>query len=161
MRIKFSSKRTHVTGGFWRNLALGLWVAGFVVGGLSHLADIAVFGWLPYTHVPAILNAFFTALLPLDFLVAALILVRPRAGLLLGLAVLTGDILANAWVIAQPGIGGWHWRYSLIGLFALFVVLTLSWLLRAGVHDQATSKTPSTSTAAPSGSTGQDTAERA
>jgi len=99
--------------------------------------------------------------LPLGFLVAALLLVRPRAGLLLGLAVLTGDILANAWVIAQPEIGGWHWRYALILLFALFVVLTLPRLLRAAADDQAISKTPSTSTAAPSGSTGQETADRA
>lgn len=127
--------------GFWRRLVVAVWVVGFFVGGSSHLIDVVQWGWLPYTHVPILLNAYFTALLPLDFLVAALVLFHRRVGLLVGVAVLVSDLAANAWVIVQPDIGGWHWRYTLILAFSLFAALTMSQLWRIDQSAEAENAT--------------------
>ncbi len=74
-----------------------VWIAGFVIGARNHAADVLGRGWLPYDYAPLALNWFWTMLLPLDVLVGALLALRQRAGVVLGVIVILADVAVNSW----------------------------------------------------------------
>jgi hypothetical protein len=77
---------------------------GFAIGGANHALDIARGGFLPYGAVPMPVNAFWTALCPLDLAVVALAWVRPRSAVALGLAILLADVATNSWLAYFSGL---------------------------------------------------------
>jgi len=97
---------------------LGLLVAGLLVGTATHLENIARAGFVPRPELPLGCNLFWSALVLLDPLAIGVLLLRPRAGVLLVLAIMAADLTVNVaylgmtWpVVAQVG-------YALVGCLA-------------------------------------------
>jgi hypothetical protein len=109
-----------------------IWTICFGIGAFNHARDIFNFGWLPYTHVPMPVNAFWTALLPLDIMAAALVWVKPKVGAMLGAAIMLADVGVNSWVSFGAGIDIMLWPLGLQALFLLFVLITFR---RVGLSD--------------------------
>ena len=83
---------------------LAIVACGFAIGGVNHALDIARGGFLPYGAVPMSVNAFWTALCPLDLAVVALAWTRPRTAVALGLAILLADVATNSWLAYFSGL---------------------------------------------------------
>jgi len=60
--------------------------------------DLVQGGVLPYRTVPLAINAFWSALCPVDFLLAALIWHRRRTAIMCGALVLLLDVAVNSWI---------------------------------------------------------------
>jgi len=80
-----------------------LWIAGFAVGTTTHVADLVVGGADVYAAFHPALRAFWVSLTLWDPLVIVLLLLRRRAGVVLGLVVILADITVNWSVIAVVG----------------------------------------------------------
>ncbi len=95
--------------------------------GLNHARDIWHGGWLPYRADPLLMNWYWTSLTALDPLAAALLFLRPRAGLLLTLAIIVSDVAVNSFAMYGLGNRDWHGGVSLQlqTLFLGFVVGSL------------------------------------
>ena len=79
-----------------RRLALAA-AAVFGYGAVVHVAQLVLGGADPYPSVPGWLAGYFVSLTLLDPIAAALLLLRRRAGLVLGCAVLLTDAAANGY----------------------------------------------------------------
>ncbi len=106
-----------------------LWIVGYLIGTTTHVADLVVGGAHTYEGFPVGLRMFWMSLTVLDPLIVVLLLLRHRAGIVLGVAVLLIDIAVNWTVYAT--IGG----ISLFGvinqtLFAILIVSTARLLWR-------------------------------
>ena len=106
-----------------------LWIAGFAVGTVSHVLDLATAGLDVYAGHPLALRAFWVSLTALDPLVIALLARRRPAGVGLGVAVILADIAVNWTVIATAG-GIPVWGAVNQTLFAILVLATAPALLR-------------------------------
>lgn len=75
--------------------------AGFVTGAAFHAIDFWRYGWWPYRFGPPAANLFWNALLPLDLLVAAAVLLRPCTGMAAACVLIVGDVAVNlyAWQV--------------------------------------------------------------
>jgi len=71
------------------------------VGTFTHLRDTLEFGLFGYRSVPEVVNIFWTCLLAVDPLTAALLFIAPAAGLIAGSAVMVADIGINLWIILR------------------------------------------------------------
>src|SRR5205814_1995052 len=70
-------------------------------------------GWMPYRSAPDAMNGYWTALAVLDPLAAALLLFRPRAGLVLTAAIIASDVVVNSYGRYGLGYSGWYYELSL------------------------------------------------
>ena len=87
-----------------RRISVLLIAAAFLTGAAFHARDILAEGWMPYSFAPDPMNMFWTALLPLDLAVVALIAAkRLRAALALGLAIMVADVWVNAYALLGFG----------------------------------------------------------
>lgn len=98
-----------------------VWTLAFLGGAFNHLRDLIARGWLPYRAAPLPLNAFWSALLPVDLAVAALLWWRPRWGVGLGVAVMLVDVAVNTEVVRRAGVA-LHPMVQLQILFLGFVL---------------------------------------
>lgn len=81
-----------------KRVTFGVILGGFAIGCFTHAMDFWWFGWAPYRFGPPMLNAFWNALVLLDAgVIGLLALGWRRAGLLLALAVMLGDVAANSY----------------------------------------------------------------
>ncbi|AWG00098.1 hypothetical protein DZF92_13870 [Clavibacter michiganensis subsp. insidiosus] len=113
-----------------------LWIAGFGIGTITHVLDLAVGGTDVYAGFPVALRAFWVSLTVLDPLVIALLALRRRAGVALGIAVILVDIAVNWTVLATIG-GIPPWGAMNQTLFAILVLATAPALLRAWRRPEA------------------------
>lgn len=99
-----------------------VWIAGFLIGTASHVLDLIAGGADTYGAFPPALRAFWLSLTVLDPLTALLILLRKRAGIILGIVVILADIAVN-WTVFFT-IGG----NPLLGVMnqTLFAVVLLA-----------------------------------
>ena len=115
------------------------WVAGFLVGTSTHLLDLIAGGLDTYGGFPTGLRVYWISLTVLDPLTVLLLLLRRRAGVVLGLAVILSDIAVN-WTVFFT-IGG----HALFGVmsqsaFAILLVTTAALLWRWTSHAHAAGK---------------------
>ena len=106
-----------------------VWVTGYLIGTTTHVVDLIIGGSNTYEAFPLGLRLFWMSLTLLDPLVVVLLMLRRRAGVVLGLAVILADIAVN-WTVFVT-IGG----HSLFGVvnqtaFAIFLVATAGVLWR-------------------------------
>ena len=81
-------------------VALAIVGVAFTIGAAFHLRDVLAGGLFPYDFAPRPLNVFWTALLPLDLAVVALLgLSKVRVALALGLAIMSADVAVNAYAL--------------------------------------------------------------
>ena len=86
----------------WTVVAYALCLSGAT---FNHLHDLYVGGWLPYVGAPPGVNAYWTGLTFLDPLAVALLVVRPRSGLILTLDIMMCDVAVNFWMAHGAGSG--------------------------------------------------------
>ena len=79
-----------------RTVAVGT-VLVLAYGTLVHVAQLAVAGFAPYPELPGWLRVYFVGLTVLDPLAAVLLARGRRSGVVLAVAVLVTDALANGW----------------------------------------------------------------
>jgi len=70
----------------------------FALGGANHARDLIRGGLLPYHTVPLAINAFWSLLCPVDLALAALVWIRRRTAIALGLFVMLLDVGVNSWI---------------------------------------------------------------
>ncbi|WP_285025359.1 hypothetical protein [Plantibacter sp. ME-Dv--P-122b] len=106
-----------------------LWVIGFLIGTTTHTADLILGGLDVYGGFPPGVRLFWVTLTVLDPITAVLIILRRRAGIVLGIAVIVADIAVNWSVFVL--LGGLSW-FGVINqsLFAVLILATarLLWI---------------------------------
>ena len=109
---------------------LGLIIVCFAAGAVRHGTDFLFNGPRPYAGAPLSVELFWSALLPLDLTVVALLLRDwRRVGLALALGVMVADVAVNSavsWTFDVPQLG---WALQLQSLFLGFLLgaLPLLW----------------------------------
>ena len=111
-------------------------------GTVVHLVQLLVGGGNPYPSVPAWLATYFVLLAVLDPLAAVLLLLRRRAGLMLGCAVMVTDAAANGYanyaIDAGVGVTVGRVGHAVITLLALALLVATPrlwpWLRPVAMH---------------------------
>ena len=111
-------------------------------GTVVHVLQLLVGGWDPYPSVPGWLAVYFVSLTVLDPLAAALLLLRRRAGLVLGCAVLVTDAAANGYanyaIDASVGLTVGRVGHAVITLLTLALLVATPrlwpWLRPVAMH---------------------------
>ena len=116
-------------------LILLLQAIGMLMGTSTHLMWILQHGFLSEEyHAPVFTRLFWDSLTFLDPLAAVLLIIKPKVGVWLTLAIILADVIHNnlfyldELYIHGPGFAEWFQRYWMIAgqmLFAGFVLLTL------------------------------------
>lgn len=97
-------------------------IGAFSVGTCSHVENTLRAGLLPLPLQPLAFNLYWTSLTLLDPLAAFLLVVRPRAGLLLSGAIMASDVSINAYAFGVNGAIRLEWPFWLQVAFAAFAV---------------------------------------
>ena len=96
-------------------------IGALSVGTCTHLENSLRAGYLPLPRQPFAFNLYWTALTLLDPLAATLLVVRPRAGLVLSVLIMLSDISINAYAFPPSGAIHTEWPFLLQVAFALFL----------------------------------------
>ena len=114
-----------------------IWITGFCIGTASHVLDLAQGRQHTYSAYPLAARAFWFSLTVLDPLTVALLLMRRRPGILLGLGVILVDIGVN-WPVTLICDNRVTWGVVNQSIFALLLLLTCGHLWRwFGQHKPA------------------------
>jgi hypothetical protein len=100
-------------------VVLGLLVAGLFVGTATHLENIVRAGLVPRPELPMPCNLFWSALTLIDPLAIGVLVLKPRAGVLLVLAIMAVDLTVN---VATLGING-----PVVAQLAYALLACLAW----------------------------------
>jgi hypothetical protein len=112
-----------------QRIALGVYVACFAIGSISHALDFAVLGLRPYSWGPPLLEALWSSLVVLDPVAAALLLFgKRRAGLVLATIIMVCDVAANSYAFFVLGIEGFAVALPLQAAFLGFVLGSIGFL---------------------------------
>jgi hypothetical protein len=112
-----------------QRIALGVYVACFTIGTISHALDFAVLGLRPYSWGPPLLEAFWSSLVLLDPAAAGLLLFgKRRAGLVLAATIMVCDVAANSYAFFVLGIEGFAVALPLQAAFLGFVLGSIGFL---------------------------------
>jgi hypothetical protein len=88
----------------WARRALLVLVGGLSVGTVSHVENLLRAGLVPLPDQPRAFNAFWSALTVLDPLGAVLLVVRPRLGIALTVAIMVADVTINVVAVGHRGV---------------------------------------------------------
>jgi len=83
-----------------------VWIVGFAIGTATHLAELVLGGADVYEGYPAATRLFWVSLTLLDPAAVVLIVLRRRAGIVLGALVMLADVAVNWTVFATGGSFG-------------------------------------------------------
>ena len=97
-----------------------IWTIGFLIGTTTHSLDLLNNGWLPYEFRPLPWNIYWTSLTFLDPLAAALIWIRLRPAIVLGVAIMASNIAVNGYTLSL-GYDEFFVPLILQASFAVFV----------------------------------------
>ena len=112
-----------------RRIALGVYVACFTIGTISHALDFVALGLRPYSWGPPLLEAFWSSLVVLDATAAALLLSgKRRARLALAAVIMVCDVAANGYAFFVLGIEGFAVALPLQAAFLGFVLGSIGFL---------------------------------
>ena len=110
-------------------LTIAVYILAFAIGASTHALDFVRHWPRPYRGVPWPVELFWSALLPLDLAVVALLAGgRRRAGLGLAVAVMVADVAINTVFSAAFGLSSLAWKLQLQTLFAGFVLGSVGFL---------------------------------
>lgn len=112
-----------------QRIALGVYIACFIIGAVSHMLDFVHWGPRPYRGAPLLLEVFWSALVVLDAAAAGLLLFgQRRAGLALAAIIMVGDVAANSYAVFALGIEGFAIALPLQAAFLGFVLGSIGFL---------------------------------
>lgn len=80
-------------------IVVGVLVAGFAIGTLTHTMHLVNVGWIVFDDAPTWMNVYWTALTALDPFAAVLLIYRRPAGLALGAAIILSDVGINSYAL--------------------------------------------------------------
>lgn len=110
-------------------VAIGIYIACFAIGTLSHALDFWALGLRPYSWGPPLLETFWSSLVVLDAAAAALLLFgKRRAGLALAAIIMVCDVTANSYAFFVLGIEGFAVALPLQAAFLGFVLGSIGFL---------------------------------
>jgi len=103
-----------------------------LAGASTHVWTVATQGlFWDYGGVPVISRIYWTSLTLLDPLAALLLFSRPRAGLVMTLAIIVSDVVHNTWLMVRSPSSDWlNWMYVAQVLFLAFVLATIRYAWR-------------------------------
>jgi len=105
-------------------VARAILAAGLAAGGVMHVVQLIERGLLVSSDQPLAFNLFWTSLAVFDPLGALLLNVRPRAGIVLTLAIMVADVAINLSAFAHLGLfSPASWRLWSQVIFALFAIV--------------------------------------
>ena len=87
--------------GFWIRV---VYAVCLVVATVNHIRLVHAWGWVP-SHLPIATALYWSSLTFFDPLAAALLFVRPRAGIVLTIAIIASDVAHNSWFAATNPMG--------------------------------------------------------
>jgi len=96
-------------------------IGALSVGTCTHLENFWRAGYLPLPRQPLVFNLYWTALTVFDPLAATLLVVRPRAGLVISVLIMLSDISINAYAFPPTAALQAEWPFLLQVAFALFL----------------------------------------
>jgi hypothetical protein len=98
-----------------------------VAGASTHLWTVITHGpFWDYGGAPVISRIYWTSLTVLDPMAAILLFARPRAGLVMTLAIIVSNVAHNTWVMLRSSAPDWmNWMYVSQVLFLVFVLATM------------------------------------
>jgi|GEM_PF-3370276 len=102
-----------------------VWAVCLGIGTCTHVAAL-ISGW--NARVPLASVVFWNSLTGLDPLAVALLFLRPRAGVVLTVAIMVSDVAHNIWAITA--FGAMVWPVVAQGLFLILVLSTAGALWR-------------------------------
>ncbi|MGV3712402.1 hypothetical protein [Pseudolysinimonas sp.] len=79
------------------------WIAGFLVGTITHVIDLAIAGFDVYAGYPDAVRLYWLSLTVLDPLAVLLTALRTRTGVVFGVVVIVSDVAINLTVSALIG----------------------------------------------------------
>ena len=85
-------------------MVIGVLVAGFAIGTLTHALHLVTGGWIVFDNAPVWMNVYWTALAALDPLAAVLLLWRRSTGLTLGAAIILSDVAISSHTLYGLGL---------------------------------------------------------
>ena len=97
-------------------------IGAFSVGTCTHLENMWRAGLVLLPSQPLAFNVYWTSLTLLDPLAAFLLVTRPRAGLILGGAIMVSDVAINACAFPPRGAIQLEWAFWLQASFAAFLL---------------------------------------
>ena len=80
-------------------IVVGVLVAGFAIGTVTHTLHLINVGWVVFDAAPTWMNVYWTTLTGLDPLAAVLLLYRRPVGLALGAAIILSDVGINSYAL--------------------------------------------------------------
>lgn len=80
-------------------ITIGVLVAGFAVGTVTHTLHLVNVGWIVFADAPTWMNVYWTTLTALDPLAAVLLIRRRPVGLALGAAIILSDVAINSYAL--------------------------------------------------------------
>lgn len=80
-------------------ITIGVLVAGFAVGTLTHTLHLVNIGWIVFDDAPTWMNVYWTTLTAFDPLAAVLLIQRRPVGLALGAAIILSDVAINSYAL--------------------------------------------------------------
>ena len=112
-----------------KRIALAVYILCFAIGTVSHALDFWVLGLRPYQGAPVVLETFWSSLVVLDPVAAALLLSgKRRAGLALAAVIMVCDVAANSYAFFVLGIEGFAVALPLQAAFLGFVLGSIGFL---------------------------------
>lgn len=113
-----------------RRVTLGIYIAGFSVGVVTHLLDFLRYGVRPYSWGPLPLEIFWSSLVVPDALVViALLTGRIKFGLVLAAAIMVVDVAVNFYAMTALSIDGFDFPLTVQSIFLGFVLGSIGFLL--------------------------------
>lgn len=117
-------------------MVIGVLVAGFAIGTLTHALHLATGGWIVFANAPVWMNVYWTALAALDPLAAVLLLWRRSTGLTLGAAIILSDVAINSHALYGLGLPFGFLSLQLQTLFCGFLLGAAGFLMGTKHHAQ-------------------------
>ncbi len=112
-----------------KRVALGIYIAGFSVGVVTHSLDFLRYGLRPYSWGPLPLEIFWSSLVLLDALVVgALLTGRMRIGLVLAAAIMVVDVAVNFYAMTVISMDGFEFPLTVQSIFLGFVLGSIGFL---------------------------------
>lgn len=114
-------------------IVVGVLVAGFAIGTLTHVLALLNRGWTVNSSAPVWMNVYWTSLTFLDPLAALLLLRSRRTGLMLASAIMLSDVAINTYASYLFGFTGVPFQVQLQTVFLGFLLGAVGFL--AITHD--------------------------
>jgi hypothetical protein len=105
-----------------RRALIGALVVGLLVGTATHVENLVRAGVVPRPDLPLACNLFWSALALVDPLVALALLLRPRVGIRLLLALMAADLIVNLAFLGVTGAVVTQMAYALLAVAAFPIV---------------------------------------